>query len=89
MRTLLGILGCRFFLFHHVRYIVPLPYRVSDEQSANSLMGVPFYVICFFSLAAFSILSLYLIFVILITMCLGVFLFGLIRYGILCTSWVE
>ena len=89
MRTLLGILGCRFFVFHHFRYIVPLPSRVSDAKSANSLMGVPLYVICFFSLAAFSILSLSLIFAILITVCLGVFLFGLILYGILRTSWVE
>ena len=62
-----------------------LVYRVFVEKSADSLMGVPFYVICHFSLIAFNISSLSLILVSLITMCLGVFLFGFIL--ILCASW--
>ena len=41
--------------------------RVSVEKSANSLMGVPLYVICHFSLIDFNILSLPLIFISLIT----------------------
>ena len=36
-------------------------------------MGVPFYVICHFSLVAFNVLSLSLIFVSLIPVCLDVF----------------
>ena len=43
------------------------------QKSADSLKGVPLYVICWFSLAAFNVLSLSLIFVSLITMYLGVF----------------
>ena len=50
-------------------------------------MGVPWYVVCHFSLVAFNILSLSLIFVCLITMCLGVFLPGFILSGIFCASW--
>ena len=38
-----------------------------------NLMGVPFYVICHFSLVAFNVLSLSLIFVSLITVRLDVF----------------
>ena len=41
-------------------------------------MGIPLYVIFYFSLAAFSIFSLNLVFVSLISTCLGVFLLGLI-----------
>ena len=55
--------------------------------SANTLMGVPLYVTCCFSLVAFNILSLSLIFVSLITMCLSVFLLGFILPGTLCDSW--
>ena len=50
-------------------------------------MGVPFYVICHFSLVAFNIFSLSLIFVNLITLCLSVFLLGFILPGTLCASW--
>ena len=46
-------------------------------------MGVPLYIICYFSL----VLSLSLIFVSLITGCLGVFLFGFILPGTLSPSW--
>ena len=58
-----------------------LAYRISVERPAVSLMGIPFYVICWFSLAAFNICSLYLIFVSLINMHLGVFLFVFILCG--------
>ena len=61
--------------------------RVSVEKSADSLMGVPLYVICHFFLVAFSILSLSLIFVSLITLCLSVLLLGFIMPGTLCASW--
>ena len=61
--------------------------RAPVEKSAYSLMRVPLYVICYFSLVAFNILSLSLLFVSLITMCLGVFLLGFILPGTLCASW--
>ena len=61
--------------------------RVSVAKSADSLMGVPLYVICCFSLVAFNILSLTLIFVSLITVCLGVFPLGFILPETLCASW--
>ena len=61
----------------------PSGFRVSLEKSADNLMGVPLYVICYFSLFAFTILSLSLIFVSLIAMCLGVFLLGFILPGTL------
>ena len=59
------------------------------NQLIDSLMGVPFYAICHFSLAAFNILSLSLN-VSLITMCLGVFLLGFILPGTLhCLDMVD
>ena len=61
--------------------------KVSVERSAVSLMGIPLYVICCFSLAAFNICSLCLIFINLINMCLGVFHFGFILSGTLWVSW--
>ena len=60
--------------------------RVSAEQSADNLAGVPLYVIYFSSLAALKILSLIL--VSLINMCLGIFLLGFILYGTHCASWI-
>jgi len=62
--------------------------RVSAEKSADDLIGVPVYVICFFSLAAFSIFSLSLVLVRLVNMCLRVFLLGFILYGTCCASWI-
>ena len=59
----------------------------SVEKWADSLMGVPLYVICHFFLVAYNILSLSLIFVSLITKCLSVFLLGFILPGTLCASW--
>lgn len=58
------------------RYI--LASNVSDEQSADALMGDPLYVIICFCLAAFKILCLSLAFEILIIMCLCVGLFKFI-----------
>ena len=74
------ILGWRFFPFIMLNISCHslLAFRVSAEISDDSLMGVPFYVICGFSFVAFSVLSLSLIFVILITVCLDIFLFELI-----------
>jgi len=46
-------------------------------------MGIPLWVICYFSLAAFNICSLCLIFINLINMCLGVFCLGLSSLGFL------
>jgi len=46
-------------------------------------MGIPFCVICCFSLAAFNICCLCLIFVNFISMCLGVFRLGFILFGTL------
>ena len=84
-----SILGCRFFPFIALNISCHslLACRVSVEKSADSLMGVPLYVICHFSLVAFNTLSLSLTFVSLITMCLGVFLLGFILPGTLCASW--
>ena len=56
--------------------------RVSPEKPADSLMGIPLYVI-----VVFQYFSLYFIFVSLITMFACVFFLGFILYGILCTSW--
>ena len=64
-------LGWRFFPF--IRLSISchslLACRVSVEKSADNLIGVPLYVICFFSLAAFKIFSLSLILVSLINIC--------------------
>jgi hypothetical protein len=50
-------------------------FNVSVEKSAVILMGLPFYVICFFSLTAFNILSLVSELVVLMMICRGVVLF--------------
>ena len=73
---------------HHFKYM-PVPSGLQSFcKSADSLMGVPLYVICHFSLVAFNKFSLSLIFVNLITMCLGVFLLGFILPQTLCVSWI-
>ena len=53
-------LGCRFFLFItlNISSHSLLACRVSVAKSAETLMGVPLYVICHFSFVAFNILSL-------------------------------
>ena len=72
-------LSCSFFPFItlNISCLSLLACRVSAEKSADSLMSVPFYVMCCFSFAGFNILSLSLNFAMLIRMCLGVVLFGL------------
>ena len=84
-----SILGCRFFPFitSNISCHSLLACRVSVEKSADSLVGVPLYVSCHFSLVAFNILCVSLIFVSLITMCLSVFFLGFILLGTLCASW--
>ena len=82
MRSLIDNLGCRFFPFITLNISCHslLACRISAEKSAGSLMGVPLYIICHFSLVAFNNL-LSLIFVYLITMCLSMFLLGFILPG--------
>jgi len=84
-----SILGCSFFLFITLNISCHslLACRISVERSADSLMRIPLFVICCFSLVVFSILSLSLIVVSLITMCLGVLLVGFILTGTLYISW--
>ena len=55
------ILGCRFFPFITLNILCHsvLACRVSVEKSADSLMGVSLYVICYFSLVALNILSVF------------------------------
>ena len=86
----LSILGCRVFPFITLNISCHslLACRVSVEKSADSLMGVPLYVIFHFSLVAFNILSVSLIFIGLIFMCLSVVLLGFILPGTLCASWM-
>ena len=71
-----SILGCRFFPYITLSILCHflLACSVSAEKSADNLMGIPLYVICWFSLVAFNIniFSVSLIFVSLINMCLGV-----------------
>ena len=64
-----------------------LAWRVSFEESAVILMGIPLCVICCFSLAAFNICYLCLIFVNLINNCLGAFHLGFLLFGNLWVSW--
>ena len=57
----LSILGCSFFLFITLNISCHslLDCRVSIEESAGILMGIPLYVICLFPLVAFNILSVF------------------------------
>jgi hypothetical protein len=48
-----------------------LAFNVSVEKSAVILMGLPFYVICFFSLTAFNILSQVSVLVVLMKYAVG------------------
>ena len=59
---------------------------VSADKSANSLMEIPLYVICWFSLVVLNVF-LSLIFVSLINICVSVFLLGFILFRTLCASW--
>ena len=82
------VAGSSLFISLNITCHSLLACRVSVEKSADSLMGVPLYVICHFPLAPFNILSLSLIFVNLVTMCLNVFLLGFILPGTLCAPWI-
>jgi hypothetical protein len=62
---------------------------ISVEKSAEILMGLPLYVICFFfffSLAAFNSLSLVSVLVVLMMACCGVVLFWSGLFGVLEAS---
>jgi hypothetical protein len=52
-----------------------LLFKVSVEKSGVILMGLPLYVICFFSIKAFNILSLFSVLVVLMIICCGEDLF--------------
>jgi hypothetical protein len=52
------------------------------------LMGLPLYVICFFSLAAFNILSLFSVLIVLMIMCHRVVLFWSNLLGVLEASCI-
>ena len=89
-RVLLGrVFSIKFFPFITLNISCHslLACRVSVEKSDDSLMEVPWYVICCFSLVGLNILSLSLIFVSLITMCLPVYLLKFILPMTLCASW--
>ena len=81
-------LGCRCLPLNTLSISChsPLACRVSAERPAVKLMGFPWYVTCYFSLAAFNFLSLWLFFVSLSSICLGMFLLGFILDGTLCVS---
>ena len=78
-------LGCIFFSFitFSVSFHSLLAWRISIERLVVIIMGIPFCVICCFSIAAFYICFLYLIFFNLINMCLEVFRLGFILFGTL------
>ena len=86
--VLLGILGCRFFPFitFNISCHSLLACRVSVEESVDSLMGVPWYVICHFSLVAFNNLPVFNLYVWLLCV-LVCFSLGLSCLGLLCASW--
>jgi hypothetical protein len=63
-----------------------LAFKVSIEKTAVILMGLPLYIICFFSLTAFSILSLFSVLVFLIIICHGEVLFWSSLFGVLEAS---
>ena len=65
-----------------------LDLMVCKKKSAIILMGFPWNVTCFFSLASFSILFLCWISQILIIICLDVVLIGLMLFGVVYT-WVT
>lgn len=88
-------LGCRFFPFItlNMSYHFLLASRVSFESSTVSLMGIPLYILCYFSLTAFNICPLCLIFLSLISMCLGMFILygtlGFLNLGLYFLSHVR
>ena len=91
MRSLLGNLGCRFFLFSILSIFCHslLACGISAERSSVNLMGFPLYATWCFSLATFNILSLCLVFVKFISMCPGMFLLGFVLYGTLYIACID
>jgi hypothetical protein len=63
-----------------------LAFTISVEKSAVILMGLPLYVICFFSFTAFNILSLVSVFVVLMMICHEIALFWSDLFGVLEAS---
>jgi hypothetical protein len=63
-----------------------LSFKLSVEKSAVILMGLPLYIICFFSLTDFSILSLFSLLVVLMIICHGIVLFLSSLFGVLEVS---
>jgi hypothetical protein len=61
-------------------------FNVSVEKSAVILMGLPLYVICFFSLTAFNILSRVSVCDVLMIICCGLVLFWSGLFGVLEVS---
>jgi hypothetical protein len=72
-----SILGLNLFSFisQKTSLYALLALKVSMEKCAVTLIGLPLYVICFFSLAGFNILSLVSMLVVLMIVCHGVVLF--------------
>jgi hypothetical protein len=66
---------------------MPFLLFVSVEKSAVILMGLPLYVIYFFSLAAFNTLSLFSVLVVLMIICHGVVVFWSSLFGVLEASY--
>jgi hypothetical protein len=60
-----------------------LAFKATVEKSSVILMGLPLYVICFFSHTAFNILSLFSVLVVLMIICHGEALFWSSLFGIL------
>jgi hypothetical protein len=64
-----------------------LAFKVSVEKSAVILMGLPLYVICYFSLTTFNTLSLVFGLVVLMIICHVVLLFWSGLFGVLEASF--
>jgi hypothetical protein len=60
-------------------YLALLAFKVSVEKSAVTLVGLPLYVICFFSLTTFNILCLFSVLVVLMIICCGGSLCGVLE----------
>jgi hypothetical protein len=63
-----------------------LAFKVSIEKSAVILMGLPLYVICFFSLTAFNTLLLFSVLIVLMIICRGEVLVWSSLFGVLEAS---
>jgi hypothetical protein len=83
--VVLSILGLKLFSLsaQNTSFHVLLAFKVSVEKSVVILIGLPLYVICFFSPTAFNILSLFSVLVVLVIICHGVVLFWSSLFGVL------